>query len=233
MGTKAPFVVAGGIVRNRDWVLEDSIQSLRANNVNALYYLTGDNIDNTRKILLDNGIKHTCWDTGHPGWRRGEYTSKIMGMLRNQWVEDALYVYPEATHLWSVDSDVIVPSNALDALLSHDKDVMAAYVPVAGGAIPIHMYGWSDVEGHPVRTGDERHISSQIRRCTLVGACVLMKTSMLKKCMPVYGADGQGEDGYAARIFRNNGIEQWVDPIVICEHRMEIPTEWKKRYGVD
>lgn len=225
-------VIAGGIVRNRGWVLEDHLLALRANGISNLYYVTGDNIDDTENILKSNGVRYTRFDTGWESYRRGGYTSKIMGMLRNQWVYDAMHAYPEATHLWSVDSDVIVPSNALDALLSHDKDVMAAYVPVAGGAIPIHMYGWSDVEGHPVRTGDERHISSQIRRCTLVGACVLMTTSMLKKCMPVYGQDGQGEDGFFAKRMRECGIEQWVDPVVITEHRMQEPIEWKLKWGV-
>lgn len=231
MGVK-PFVVAGGIVRNRDWVLEESILAIRANAIDALYYVTGDNVDNTQKILLDNGIQHTVVNTGFPGYRRGEYHSSNMGFLRQLWVQNVMAVFPQATHLWSVDSDVIVPSNALENLLSHDKDVIAGYVPVANNTIPIHMFGWAEEDGHPMRTGEERHISSQIRRCSLVGACVLMKRKTIEPLMPVYGVDGQGEDGFFAKRMRECGIEQWVDPVVITEHRMQEPEEWKLKWGV-
>lgn len=226
------FTVAGGIVRNRDWVIDDHVEALRKNRVDALFYVEGDSFDHTKEALERNKVEFVTVNTGYSGWRRGTYHSSNMGMLRNLWIYHALEFYPEATHLWSVDSDVIVPENALSNLLSHNKDIIAAYVPVSNGKMPIHMFGWSDADNHPIRTGEEKHISSIPRRCTLVGACVLMKRDTIEPIMPVYGEDGQGEDGFFAKKMRSSGVEQWVDPVVICEHRMNEPEEWKLKWGV-
>jgi len=229
--TEPAVVVAGTIVRNRSWIIKEHIASLKSNNPSFLFYLQGDSSDNTKELLLDSNVDILNHDVGNPNWRRGTYSSSVMGSLRELWTKTALALYPEATHLWSVDSDVLPPSNALHTLLGHKKDVMAAYVPVSNGAIPIHMYGWDERDKEARRTGQEKIHESVLRRCTLVGACVLM-TRKVAEIPDLYGKHNQGEDGYFGDRMRERGIDMWVDTLVICEHRMNEPEEWKLKWGV-
>ena len=50
-------------------------------------------------------------------------------------------MWPQATHLWVVDSDILPAPDCLEKLLEVDQPVVGAYVPVAEGRIPIYMEG--------------------------------------------------------------------------------------------
>ena len=106
------FVVAGGPVRQRMWILERHCAAVLANRPDQLLYLEGDSTDGTREYLEShtNVIRH---DTNAPNFTRdgsegeGRYSSAIMANLRNTWASEALKRWPQASHLWVVDSDVL------------------------------------------------------------------------------------------------------------------------------
>ncbi len=135
------MIVTGGIVRNRAWVLGRHLEAVRAQTTDPgrLYYLTGDNTDETEILLAESGVDYSVLDTGFPGYERdGEprYHSSNMGPLRNEWARVAVERYDPA-YLWVVDSDVLPSPGSLQHLLGVGKPIVGAWVP---GCTP--MMGW-------------------------------------------------------------------------------------------
>ena len=245
----APFVVAGGIVRNRAWILPDHLHAVAFNKPAQMFYLTGDNTDETAEILrfgmlfngesqgsrsvLTDGVEKETWmgtpiasvlhDTGFPGYTRDgsdgpRYDSRHMAAERNLWADEALKRWPQATHLWVVDSDVLPSPGVLERLLALETLVAGAFVPIADGMTPIHMMGW---RVRPRRTGEEKLLTKP-HVVSLVGGCYLIRREVAEWPLtrPLWGPDAQGEDGYFARKMRQNGIVMMVDPLARCRHEM-------------
>lgn len=222
------FVVAGGICRNRSWCLPQHLNAVM-NNLDLgddLLYLTGDNADNTREVLIANFVEYLVNDTGHPGYKRDpgphRYDAANMAFLRNLWAEEAIKRWPDLTHLWVVDSDVIPEPDCLSKLLALDKPVVAAHVPLMDGVTPIWMEGWSLTSDLPRRTGSERkRIKPQT--CTLVGGCYLIRRDAWDKGLR-WSPTEISEDGGFARSARDLGIEMWAHPGARTQHLMKEPT---------
>jgi hypothetical protein len=66
---------------------------------------------------------------------------------RNQLAHRALVIEPNVTHLLWWDADITAPSNALERLLAHDKDVVGAFYTrrMPPYIISGHLYGNPDV----------------------------------------------------------------------------------------
>lgn len=119
--------------------------------------------------------------------------------------------------LW-IDSDMVIPADALTRLLNDDKDMAAGFyhkrqLPAA----PV-VY----IDGKPV---DDRHaIPEDIFECDAVGfGCVLTKVSLLAemvKCGLFHPAFGEGEDISFCRRVKENGYKIYCDPNVKCGHLM-------------
>lgn len=221
------FVVAGGIVRNRAWCLPQHLDAV-ISNLNLgddLLYLTGDNEDSTTAVLSDHCVEFFVRDTGHPGHKRDpgpfRYDAANMALLRNLWAEGAIKRWPYLTHLWVVDSDVIPAPDCLSKLLSLDKPVVAAHVPLMDGVTPIWMEGWDTNADLPRRTGWERQQVAP-RPCTLVGGCYLIRRDAWDKGIR-WSPTEISEDGGFARRARGLGIEMWAHPGARTQHLMKEP----------
>lgn len=212
------IVVAGGIVRNRDWVLERSMDAIMAQTFppEYLYYLTNDNEDRTEEILQNYlAATYDVWNTGYPGYERTgaiRYSSENMGMLRNRWIQK----HKNATHWWIVDSDVIPNPDVLERLLALDKPCAGAWVP---GCTP--NAGWNEVQHRPSRTGAEHTLSGPFRATMLGGSYLLRRDFVEDVGWEPWGKHPQGEDGYLATLAHDRGWEMWADPDAKCQHIMK------------
>ena len=216
----ANWVVAGGIVRNRDWVIERSVQAIRNQHVqpDSIHYLTGDNKDATEDKLKQLDVQYAVKHTGYPGYNRvplpgdsHKYDSGNMSLLRNAWAQ---LHRNTASHLWIVDSDVLPDSPVLAALLALDQPIAGAWVP---GCTP--MQGWNGE--HPVRDGKEG-LDGKVFKATMLGGCYLLRKDFLDATdWRPWGPDKQGEDGYLARMSRELGFSLWADPLAACTHIMK------------
>lgn len=233
------FVVGGGIVRNRAWILSEHIDAVADNEPEQMFYVTGDNNDQTEDALstwADRDDCHVwrenCFDkvgrsylvhnTGEPSWTRDgkegpRYKSSHMAAERNLWAQEALKRWPQATHLWVVDSDVLPAPDVLDKLLAVDAPVAGAYVPVGDG-FPIYMEGMRN--GKPYRTGQERHRTEPFE-CSLVGGCYLFRADTIGFPHGYPWSEHKlGEDGGFAAFMRAYGHKMMAVPGAKCEHLM-------------
>jgi hypothetical protein len=237
------FVVAGGIVRNRDWILGYSIDAITDQTVqpSALFYLTGDNIDLTENVLIEKRFDHiwnediTVWydvyHTGYAGWERsGEirYSSENMSMLRNMWAKKAIETYPHLTHLWVVDSDVLPERECLKELLNEDCQIAGAHVPLQDGITPIYMAGWDKQEKRPRRMGSVERKADNSFFATLVGGSYLIKREAIDAGVR-WGPHPQGEDGYFADSCREHHMLILACPSAKTRHIMDREA-WEKEH---
>lgn len=129
----------------------------QAREPDAYFYLANDCDDHTRKVgnmpcdgtiacLHDasvdvNGVepgparlRFDILNTGDPGSERvatadsPRYSTANLAAVRNEWVRRCLEHWPQASHLWSCDSDVIPDPDVLEKLLAADVPVCAAVV---------------------------------------------------------------------------------------------------------
>jgi hypothetical protein len=212
----APFVVAGGIVRNRAWVLPRHLSAVRANVPALMFYLTGDNTDDTVEILDADGEDmnvsgfHLVHNVGNLNFTRdgsegeGRYSSAIMADLRNRWAAEALKRWPQLTHLFVVDSDVLPEPDVLERLLAVDQPIVGAWVP---GCPP-----------QPELDGAEYILKLFIATC--LGGCYLIRRDALDAGIE-WRQHAQSEDGGLAESARGLGFMLWADPDAKCTHIME------------
>lgn len=219
-----PFVVAGGIVRNRAWCLIEHLRAVdkclgRETSWFEKFYLTGCNNDDTAAVLAEFD---TVTFLNKPEYRRHAerpyYSSEHMGALRNEWANIALFLWPKLTHLWVVDSDVIPSDDCLARLLEVDKPVVGAWVP---GCTPAE--GLDEAAGQARRTGLEHRHNGPFP-ATMLGGCYLIRRDALD-AGALWGFHEQGEDGAFGDSCRALGIEMWAQPLARCEHRMKKPLE--------
>ena len=213
------YVVAGGIVRNRDWIIGRSIRSIQSQTVppDIINYVTGDNEDKTQDVLFGLGIKHYTIDTGYPGYERApkngrpRYSMSSLSYLRNEWCG---INRDKATHLFVVDSDILPAPDVLFKLLNLGAPISAPWVP---GCTP--KMGMSG--DYPVRNGNEWNIHEPFE-ATWVGGCYLLRKDFLDFCKwEPYGPDPRGEDVAMVAKARRGEFRIMVDPSARCEHIMK------------
>ena len=124
-----------------------------------------------------------------------------------------------ATHLLFVDSDMLFPSDALEQLLAHDKDIIGVEYhkrkfPLE--TVTAYMPDVEKSETEPFKVG-------------IAGTgLMLIKTDVFKnpKLDPNWFSFGRnakgenviGEDGWFSNSVRSIGYDVWVDPVVKVLH---------------
>lgn len=218
-------VVAGGIVRNRGWVLSDSINSLKRQTFppHQISYLTGDNKDDTELVLAGNGVHWWVHNTGYPGFERREsewnpvrYSIPNLAMLRNIWCSE----HKDASHLFTVDSDMILNPNVLELLLSLDVPIAGAVMP---GCPPLELWDYQPFVPpcwFPKRTHEEVHHKEPFNVACLCGCYLLRKDFLDLVNWEPFADDEQGEDVGLARKAKDLGVKMVAHPFATGEHRM-------------
>lgn len=250
-----PYVVAGCPVRNRAWIIERHVAAVKEQAPRpTCFYLVNDSDDRTEQFLyecmpgaLDD---YEVFDTNHQGYTRtGEHRyhddqHANLASLRNHWIERALELYPQASHLWMVDSDVVPDPDCLEKLLAADKDIVAGVVRNGDGAwnfmtVSELVHGVGDV---PTRTRVDEvnlHHETDPFEVSLLGACVLVKREVLERktqekaeffdatifyqpSVPAvrFWSHPRGEDFTWCSAAKAAGFDLWLQPLARTMHWM-------------
>jgi GT2 family glycosyltransferase len=245
-----PFIVAGGPVRNRGWIIGRHLDSLAAQTVapGAIFHLLNDSSDETEAVYQGSEWAdcYEVFNTGHPGWSRGTRASgwretddgtllrnadayANLARVRNRWIDRALKYHPQATHLWSVDSDVLPDPDVLEKLLTADEAVVAA---VVRNSERTYNFMQNYEYGEPQRSGMEdsyvRNVSPEATfEVTLLGACVLIRREVVSDrdwgahCR--FGPHPIGEDVPFCQAAQAAGFKLWLEPRARTRHFMDGP----------
>jgi len=135
-----------------------------------------------------------------------------VAMQRQQLVDEALET--DCTHILWLDSDMVFPSNLLQALLSHDKDIVACNYSTR--VEPHRPVAFDNPGNLDSRLGSGEGLTSVFA----VGAgCMLVKREVYQKLSkPHYSVEWNddysnmvGEDIFFCQKAKDNGYEIWVD----------------------
>ena len=130
-------------------------------------------------------------------------------------------------YLFSVDSDIVLPSDALTKMLSADKDIISGlYIQRVPGLHVLEIYKDTDHGGVTNVPYEELHGRgiTQVAGCGF--GCCLIKGEVFRKLeyphfVYTSALDHSytvSEDIYFCKKARNNGFTVWVDPTIKCEH---------------
>lgn len=212
-------------------------------------YVTGDNEDDTAPVLLTGTeywwprVHH--FNTGCPAWARdGEPRYSLndhanLAVVYNRCLDLALEGWPDATHVWMIDSDVIPDPDVLELLLAAGKPLVSAVVPLGKQAWNF-MCGMED--GEPRRTGFEGRLlqAEEPMPVQFLAACTLIRRGVLEagKDDPCFATDLRtGEGIYLPKVrfaphprshdfpfcaaARAAGYGLWLEPRARCSHYMK------------
>lgn len=236
-----PYVVVCCPSRNRAWSLSDWYKSLAAQTrpPDAVYVLLNDNSADDSMGLLQSiqdsaSLPDLEWDhyfLGGSGFERvatettPRYDINNLATLRNLMIANVLTTYPQATHLWSVDSDVAADPNVLDLLLSASQPIVAAVVRNSTG--PVFNFGLGRDEFGPRRNGDEIGMleTADPFTVTYTGACVLMTRKVAETVK--YEYHRRGEDVLWSQQAWGLGYGIFVHPLARTDHKQKDGSIWR------
>lgn len=136
----------------------------------------------------------------------------VIAQQRNTLVEQAISI--KATHILWLDSDMHVPTNTVESLLSHDKSIVAATYSTR--VKPQKSVAFSDQYNLNLRLS----ASSGLHKVFAVGlGCMLVDIEVYKNLPKpwfhyVWNEDTQdlsGEDIYFCKLANDNGYEIFID----------------------
>jgi len=144
---------------------------------------------------------------------------------RNVIVHD--FLLTDCTHLMMVDDDIVPPYEALEHLLLHNKDIVAAACPLIGpnshGELITTMNAY-DLDKEGAYTIIE---STGIRKVDAVGTgCMMIKRTVFETLrvppfITEYNVDGikyRGEDLNFCHQAKLEGFDTYVDFNIKCKH---------------
>lgn len=223
-------VMIGCPVRNRAWILPYYLEAMEKldypQELIEYGFIINNSVDDTEKILQDFSLRHPGQVKIHvhnfatpSRHQRGYYNLSNLAVLRNIFID--LFLASSSKYLFSVDSDIIVPSHSLRYLLDDERDVTAALV--CNG----HQIGDRGIFNilNQNNKGSYVHIRDfpvdQIFPVDCTGAAYLIKRTVLAGTGIRYTAERGSEDIAFCEQVREHGLEIACDPRVICEHFME------------
>jgi hypothetical protein len=227
-------VMIASPVRNRAWVLPEFLAALDRlefpQDRLSFYFLANDCADASPQILRSWAAERPRAvveevNTGVPGWNRyrwPHYDYGNLAFLRNRILKR--FLESACTHLFSVDSDVIVPPHALARLLAADRPVVAGVISNFPGLpvedSPAHNFLFL-VDGH---YRHQRHVPEGLFEVDLTGAVVLIRRDVVEAGVR-YEGHPSGEDAGFCEQAKARGFRLWCHGGVRCQHRMDDPQQ--------
>lgn len=218
-------VMVGCPVRDRAWILPRYLAHLcrlrYPRELLSLCFVVNDSTDGTHDLLQQfaeahrgeyRRVKLVVFDQGAiKDARRRDVRLQIFSTLasaRNRLLEELT----DEDYLFSVDSDVLVPPEALAALLACRKDIVAARVwNDRARTAPNFLCRGSRWYLHPATFPEH-----ELFEVDVTGAVYLLSREVARQVR--YGYHPQGEDVYFSEQARKAGFRLWVNPEVHCEH---------------
>jgi GT2 family glycosyltransferase len=227
---KSMKVAIGSPIKNRGWILPEYLKAL--NNIeypNKEYiFLENDSIDISPDILYrynfnDDYIIKSIKTELNIGEERSKYGANNYSHLadiRNKFLE--LFLETDAEYLFSIDSDVIVPSNILTELLKYAND--NTIIGVAISNIPNkELDGKTPGNFMVINNGIIAHCnnypSSGIMEVDVIGACYLIPRKAIEDGIR-YKSNAQGEDIPWCLQAKSKGYKLLVNFDLACKHKM-------------
>lgn len=222
-------VMVGCPVRNRAWVLPVYLTALTQMNYppEALEFcfVINNCQDDTPFILeyfarqCSSPVRLVEEHSSRPGgYKRGYYSLSQLADLRNRLLRE--FLDSSCTHLFSVDSDIIVPEFALQILLADNCPVVSALV--CNG----HELGDPGIFNVLNRDdeGNYRHIRDIPAGCLFpvdcTGAACLITREVIEGCGVRYASDKGAEDIGFCQEVRRKGLGIYCDSRVEGRHLM-------------
>lgn len=135
----------------------------------------------------------------------------------------------KADYIFWMDDDMIIPPDAIDKLLAHNKDICSGLYFGRGNCKPLlYNIAVDRDENNLIKSFSTTQILDYPQNSLIkVGAvgfgCVLTKVSVLRGMLKEWGTcfdfiQGKGEDFSFGLRCEDMGIETWVDTSVKCGH---------------
>ncbi|WP_405153084.1 glycosyltransferase family 2 protein [Paenibacillus sp. FSL K6-0108] len=212
-------VFIGAPVRNRAWIMERHLQSLKQQTVHKQFlYILNDSEDQTEQILNDHQISYLTHNLGKTfGHLRGQYSYHNLALLRNILVME--FLKSDCDYLFSIDTDIIIPEQSLEQLIENDKDICAMLIR-----------NHPRIKAYNAMIGG-KHISDfreGVIPVDLTGAVYLIKREVVEAGVR-YGSHSIGEDAPFCEQAQQLGYELYVDtrlrPVHAYEKGVELVAE--------
>jgi len=153
-----------------------------------------------------------------PAHERGRYSFTRLAALRNKLLQ--VFLASDCHYLFSVDSDILLPSRTLTDLLIDDCQIVSALV--CNG----HHIGDPGIYNILGRAGAHYEFIREIPRDRLfsvdcTGAAYLIRRDVIEDFGVIYSSEKGGEDiGFCERA-AGQGIRLYCDGRLECRHVME------------
>lgn len=212
-------VFIGAPVRNRAWIMERHLQSLKQQTVNKhFFYILNDSEDQTEQILNDHQISYMTHNLGKTfGHLRGQYAYHNLALLRNILVDE--FLKSDCDYLFSIDTDIIIPEHSLEQLIENDKDICAMLIR-----------NHPRIKAHNAMIGGKHvpEFSEGVIPVDLTGAVYLIKREVIEAGVR-YSSHPIGEDAPFCEHAQQLGYELYVDtrlrPVHVYEEGVELVAE--------
>lgn len=151
------------------------------------------------------------------------YIGNQIDDLRNQIAEDG----KQYDYVFSVDSDIVIPKNALEKMLLADKDIISGlYIQRIPNTHTLEVY--MDTQSGGVTNIPYEYIDGrklvEIAACGM-GCCLIKSEVFRKMATPHFfyksaidHANTVSEDVYFCLKARSIGFKVWADESIRCEH---------------
>jgi GT2 family glycosyltransferase len=211
-------------IQNREMVIDrylDSILKLDYPKRDIhLNFLVNNSTDNTFNILAEffdkyqeqYGDIHIVIDDNIAGGyvdqlNKRDYSK--FAIIRNEWLS---FLNPQDTHIFSIDSDCLVPADSLNRLLARDKDMVSILVENAPTFYNVLDYN--------PKTGYYKAVYPKpegLVKTDLTAAVFLAKRELIDSGVK-WGNAHQGEDVAFCEKAREQGFELYCDATMEAKH---------------
>jgi hypothetical protein len=233
--TPAKKIIIGCPVHNRDTILNlylDSLSKLYCYHDLGFFFLANNCDDATTQLLRNFSHNRSCrieffneiQSTSRRVGNRYHQLVDIRNKLREYLLQDSFDYY------LSVDSDIMLPPQALMRLLEHELDAVSGLVyndlhmggkrDVRQGHI-CNILSWStkkNKQGYPMAVHIRNYPDSELIPVDVTGACILMSRRVVEQVE--YAFHPQGEDlGWSINL-QMGGFQAFCDTSVRTTHLM-------------
>lgn len=212
-------------VRNRAWILPVYLQHLTKLHYPAdqveFCFIINDCTDNTEQILQEFAAAYPArllydYSSLAGGWRRGSYHYGRLAFLRNRLLE--AFLTSDCQYLFSIDSDILVPSHSLLQLIQADVDVISALVcngEEIGDRLFYNIFEQINNCLLPIRDFSRQGVFPV--DCT--GAAYLIKKQVIASGVRYNACSGPEDIGFCQEV-KKHGFSIFCDGRLECRHIM-------------
>ena len=220
------MIFAGCPIQNREEFVDGYIKAFENQTYPIsdihLCFLVNDSTDGTLEKLQEHKKDHnfgkfTVIDLIGMEYQdipqsRPKRAYEVLANLRNIWVGFRGY----ESHVFSVDSDIIIPPDALQRLLFHKLDICSLLIHNSEKIAEAYNFGSFNSK----KTALHRIRSPGVNPVDMTGAAYLINAKVFDSGVK-YGYNRRGEDIYFCEMAKKHGFGIYCDMDLEAEHLKE------------